>query len=193
MPGREALKIKHGFGYNKNITLPTEIQCKRTWELIKSLSTNPPSESVKIPIRFPAAPNDKYIWGRYAGGESRAPGDYTNGTKTKNGVTGRWWQANKNAHHGITSHCRWGHSDGLFVEYYCLGRASIYKNDSEGAYYAAIGALLDPKIKKGVTRHPNREYERTGRLAMSGITINSAVKGMDFSATLSYMPDIAYA
>ncbi len=191
-PHREGLKTKHGIiSRRKSYTLPTEIQCRKTWEIIKTLSTNPPHESIKIPIKFPAAPNGKFIWGRYAGGDKRASADHTNGVK--NGITTRWWEKNKNAHHGITSHCRWGHSDGLFVEYYCLARASLYRNNSEGAYFAAIGALLQPEITKGVTRQPNKEYENAGRKAYGSLPLNPAVRGMDFSASLEYVDDVQYA
>ena len=190
--GREGLKTEHGIGSRgTNYTLPTEIQCRKTWEIIQSLSTNPPHESIRIPIKFPAAPGGKFIWGRYAGDEKRAPGDYVNGTKT--GATTNWWKGAKNAHHGITSHSRWAHSDGLFIEYYCLGRASIYRNNSEGAYFAAIGALLQPEINKGVLRWPNREYERAGRRAYGDLPLNPAVRGMDFSASLEYVSGVQYA
>lgn len=133
--------------FSNNLTcLPSEIQCRRIWELINLANSQFP-EKVIIPIKFPGNGNqDKFIWYRYSGNNKPGIGQGTKAINDYN-ITMPWWGANKDARHGITSHMRWHHGDGLFPEYYCVGRS--IGMSSVDAYAAAIGASAS--VSKRVT------------------------------------------
>jgi hypothetical protein len=73
---------------------------------------------------------------------------------------------------GIVAHQRWHHTDGCFIEYYCLARAM--KMSSKEAYFAAIGGLaatnpqnnrqLNVGGRKNFTRLPDPKMIRYGKL-----------------------------
>jgi len=155
-----------------NYVFPSEIQCRRTWELISSIISSADNPRIQLDSSFSAVPAgiSKFRWGLYpssteccgpngywrAGlmGQGEKPGSYS------------WAQLGTVAsQRGITSHARWpSHSDGCYIEYYCLGRASNL--DSESAFFAAVWAMYTASGLGG------------GRKYYSGLpTMNMASKG----------------
>lgn len=96
--------IDANWAHRGKYVVPSIIQLEAAWQLIKKLSTGVPSgvsaENYKLKLIFPATIYEgtrvAFHWGR--------------------------WSGHNNAI-GIMAHARWGHSDGLFIEHYCLCRS----------------------------------------------------------------------
>ena len=155
-------KMHHaGRGYQ----LPSELQCRKTWELILWISNGAggtaPGVEINLPIQFPCVPDaNKFYWRRWAGGPIKSENEARS-----------WWpnSAPEEAKFGIVAHHRWNHGDGIFPEFYCFGRAKGLS--SEEAYYAAIGALATLE-KGGVSPHPNPELTNIGKDLMGSLPLN---------------------
>lgn len=156
--------LKHAtaiFGKNRLYMLPSERQCRMVWDLIVWLGgpNRPHKNIIDIPILFPATANHKnlssgfktsigggspvFIWGRFnpmvAGFKSKPKGVSWKKFWREGLPQGARFKPKQHWQQGIVSHHRWHHSDGIFQEFYCLGRA--LKMSSKQAYYAAIGGL----------------------------------------------------
>lgn len=162
--GDNSLKVNRTFT-KQNFTLPSEIQCRRIWEMIL-LANRQFAGYVNIPMdRFPGnGSGSKFIWYRYAGNDKPGPSQGIGGIIDKT-YTIPWWSQNKNLHSGIVCHHRWHHGDGLFIEFYCLGRSKGLS--SSDAYIAGIGALLS--IKDYLTSYNPREYLEKGKNAIGSL------------------------
>jgi len=135
-PGLE-IKYKskrgHRFFSGKPLVLPTEKQAKSLFSLIADVIANPRHPTFKIPWKFPAigqGPNSPgglhFPWWRMD-------------SQKWFGDTKPWWAANKSLHHGIVAHCRWTHSDGVFLEHYVYARYTLGGNHIK-AWNASIEA-----------------------------------------------------
>ena len=186
--------LKHGLGFMKgtrNYVLPGEIQCRRIWETIVWCSDANPNrlnkDVMNIPILFPATANDKklstgfksnigggasvFFWGLFNPGVQGFVGSGYQAAWEKDLSMGASFKPKHHWQQGIVSHHRWpSHTDGCFVEYYCLGRAKGM--DSINAYLAAIGAAAagnpanNKKLNAGkhnVTYFPDQKYVDYGK------------------------------
>ena len=121
-----------GGGY----VMPSELQMRRTWELINSYISNP-TELVQIPARFPAIneSDGHYKYSRYP---------------SKSTMHHYWWGADSGKskpsctqpnQQGIVAHQRWNHGDGCQIEYYCYARSKGFS--SADAYkMAGLGCAI---------------------------------------------------
>lgn len=186
--------LKHGLGFMKgtrNYVLPGEIQCRRIWETIVWCSDANPirlnKDVMNIPILFPATANSSklstgfksslgggspvFFWGLFNPGVQGFVGKGYEAAWSKDLPTGAKFKPKHHWQRGIVSHHRWpSHTDGCFVEYYCLGRAMGM--DSVNAYLAAIGAAAagnpanNKKLNAGkhnVTYFPDQRYVNYGK------------------------------
>ena len=163
-PGEDGhLRPLPGYGlvyWSKGAMIPSEIQCIAMWNHIlwlhKGADGIKGSEWLNLPIAFPAVTSEEFFpWGRV--------NPYN------------WWKKQKKVEGsaaGICAHIRWGHGDGPFGEFYCLGRAMGFS--SADAYYAAVGAVASMGGKgknitghgKKTSYHPNETYVQMGRDTM---------------------------
>jgi len=187
--------LKHGtaiFGKNRLYMLPSERQCRMCWDLIVWLAgpNRPHKNVINIPILFPATANHSklstgfkssvgggspvFIWGRF---NPMVEGFKTKPPKTswkkfwRTGLpSGRRFKPKQHWQQGLVAHHRWHHSDGVFQEFYCLGRA--LGMSSKQAYYAAIGGLAatnkknNPKLNAGrnnFTHFPDQKMVNYGK------------------------------
>ena len=187
--------LKHAtslFGKNRLYMLPSERQCRMTWDLIRWLSgpNRPHKDVFKMPILFPATANHKdlstgfkssigggspvFVWGRFnpmvAGFKTKPPKTSWK-TYWREGVgSGARFKPKHHWQKGIVCHHRWHHSDGNFIEFYCLARA--LKMSSKQAFFAAIGGLAatNPKNNKKLnagrsnfTHFPDKNFINYGK------------------------------
>ena len=91
-----------------------------------------------------------FPWGRWSPKKMRMKGGSSQ-WKTRDLYGGRKTMTKKHWQKGVLCHARWGsHSDGVFIEYYCLGRELGLS--PLAAFYACVGAcvsqikVLDPAL-----------------------------------------------
>ena len=157
-------KLPYG---GKGYQLPTEAQVRKTWDLImwisKGAGGTATGTEINLPIKFPCVPDKNvFYWTRWAGRPER-----------KYQVAQAWWSksAPAEAKFGIVAHHRWNHGDGMFGEFYCLGRAKGFS--SEKAYYASVGAVCSLEKINGAraSRHPDSDYVALGKKLMGNMPL----------------------
>lgn len=192
--GNGALKYATAlFGKNRLYMLPSERQCRMCWDLVRWLAGphRPHKEFKPLPILFPATANsDKlstgfkssigkgspiFVWGRFNPTVASFKGTVKGGPSYKNLwkstlKSGARFKPTQHWQSGVVAHHRWHHSDGVFQEFYCLGRA--LGMSSKQAYFAAIGGLAatnkknNSKLNAGrnnFTYFPDQKFVNYGK------------------------------